>query len=717
MVHFLAPSLLLALAAAALPALIHLIGRRRARPVRFAAMELLLRAERQVSARRRLRDVLLLLARTSIAAALPFVFARPFTERPSDVPASASRPQTAIIVLDDSASLRRRAPRGGTVFEAARDKVRELVRHFAAESDAALVLASEGTPAPVAEPTTDRGRLLGAIGAASCSARPADFASALRRAAQIASGSERRERRIYVFTDLQRTGWQEGDGADALAHLGTPVTLIDAGGDAWNNRAVLDVTTRPAPELGAHGVEITAEIANFSDRPADALPVILTIDGGTVARGSIDLPAGGRARKRFVHALGGVGAGRLHVADVRIEGGDPFALDDRRAALIEAARGLRALVIDGDARTVRTEDETYFLETALEAGGARFQVTTALPEDVGGRPLGGYGVVFIANLAAPTPELAAALARYVEAGGGLFVSVGDHVDADAWNARAGRLLAQPLGLRRTAAAAPGSSREGETVDTRPAERLAPIDRKHPLLTAFPAEGQGLASARFFQYFLLAPAPDAPGRSVILRFESGAPALVESDLGRGRVMLLATTVDRDWTDLPIRPGFLPLIQEAARRLAGAPARDAVAAALVGQPHTLALDPDDTRIEVTRPDGRIIALTRESLPRGGRELTFTDTDEPGLYTVRAAGTSGSLAGRADDAFVVTLDPRESDPALLPPDKRPDRATAAASAGDAPKRRVELWHALAAAVVFLVLGESLLTLRIGRLRARRT
>ena len=62
--HFLAPALLLGLIAAALPWIIHRIGQRRARPVRFAAMELLLRAEREVSARRRLRDVALLVART-----------------------------------------------------------------------------------------------------------------------------------------------------------------------------------------------------------------------------------------------------------------------------------------------------------------------------------------------------------------------------------------------------------------------------------------------------------------------------------------------------------------------------------------------------------------------------------------------------------------------------------------------------------------------------
>src|SRR5215470_7980095 len=121
--HFLAPSLLLGLLAAVLPWIIHRIGKRRARPVRFAAMELIMRAERQVSARRRLREILLLLVRTAAAAALPLVFSRPYAEIRSDLPAATTRTQSAAIVLDDSASLRRAAG-GDPLFEKARGRAR-----------------------------------------------------------------------------------------------------------------------------------------------------------------------------------------------------------------------------------------------------------------------------------------------------------------------------------------------------------------------------------------------------------------------------------------------------------------------------------------------------------------------------------------------------------------------------------------------------------------
>jgi hypothetical protein len=517
---------------------------------------------------------------------------------------------------------------------------------------------------------------------------------------------------IYVATDLQAAGW---DDVKPLTGAGAPqIVLLDAtGGAAWTNRAVVALSADPAPEEGTQGIAVVAEIANFSPEAARNLGVTLALDGAEVARGFVDVPAGGHARKRFVLTTAG---GSAHEAEVTIDK-DAFPLDDRRACLVEASRGLRVLIVDGDPRTVRTEDETFFLEAALRAGGSGFSVSSTLPDDLGGRDLSPFGAIFLANVNRPTPAVATALIHYVERGGGLFISVGDRVDTDAWNQSLKAILPQPLGLKRSAAALPGARPEGETVDLRPAERLAPIDRRHPLLSAFPAHGDGLSSARFFQYMLLSPLPDAPGRQIVLRYESGAPALVEAAVGRGRVLLLTTTVDREWTDLPIRPGFLPLVQETARYLAGAPSGEAAAAIAVGQKREIALEPDDRRIEVVPPAGESRWLTP---PRGGdartrRALTFAETDEPGFYRVRAARGDGTISERPDAAFVVNLDPRESDPARLPDARRPDRAGPAATAGAAPRRRLELWHALGAAVIALVLLESLLTLGFKRGRVK--
>jgi hypothetical protein len=719
--HFLAPSLLLGLTAALLPWWIHRLGRRRANPLRFAALQLLLRAEREVAARRRLRDILLLIIRTTVAAALPLLFARPFVEVRSDLPVATGRPQTAVLVLDDSASLQRRTgPLGqGMLFETARARGRALLENMAPESDVALLLASDGSPSPIAEPSSDRARLLAALDGVHVTARRADLTAALSRATQVARAGAHAERHVYLVTDLQASGFNP-DGpapADDVALTIVPVGTTDP----WENRAVTDLAASAAPELGPQGVSVLAEIRNFSAHPVDHLAVALRIDGQEVGRGFVDLLPTGRIHKRFVHAfpMGGAAGAAAHEIEVALDA-DRFPLDDSRRTRIEVSRGLRVLVVDGDPRTVRNEDEVFFLEAALRAGGSHFQVQEALPDELGSRNLADYAAIFLANVPRPSEAAAAALVRYVEAGGGLFISVGDKVDTDVWNQRLSKILPQPLGLRRTAAARPGTQ-DGETVDTRPAERLAPIDRRHPLLAGFSAGGEGLVSARFFQYLLLEPSPAETGRHVILRYETGAPALVEGEAGAGRVLLLTTTVDREWTDLPIRPGFLPLIQEAARRLAGAPSGDAIATLIIGAGREIRCAADDRRVEVTKPGGETRTLIPEPPPSdaakaGGsphpsRVVVFRDTDEVGTYRVRAFRANGTWVERPDEAFIVNLDVRESDPTVLPDEKRPDRRSNPAAGGHAPLRHLELWHVIGGALIGFLLLESILTARLRR------
>jgi Aerotolerance regulator N-terminal/von Willebrand factor type A domain len=696
---FLAPAVLFGLLAAALPYLIHLIGKRRATPVKFAAMQLLLQAERRIAARRRLREILLLIARTSIAAALPIIFARPFSEKVSDLPEESLGEQSAVIVLDDSASMSARTG-GELLFDKAKERARTLLRQLPPAADVALLVASAGSEARVGELSLERMRVLEALEASKPSARAADYPEAIRRATTLLGSSQKRERRIFVITDLQAAGWGE---SPLTRHEGDPeIVLLEVAGGTVNNRAVVAVTAHPAPDLGTGSVAVEVEIANFSSTPVPALGVMLKIDDAVVSKSFVELPANGRQKKTFFHALPGGGA---HDVEIAIDP-DDFPIDDRRLARLSLSEALRVLVINGDARSVAREDEAFFLETALKTGDRGTSVTTTLPEDVADDRLGAFNVVFLANVADPRPALATALQGFVEAGGGLFLSVGDKVDSAIWNERLAALLPQPLALTRTAAALPGQA-AGETIDERPAARLAPLDRRHPLLANFPARGEGLASARFFKFLLLEPVPDTAGATVILRYESGAPALVEKTVGKGRVMILGTTIDRDWTDLPIRAGFLPLVEQAARRLSGASDRGGTSVLTVGQRRDITLGTDDRRIEITKPDGSVWVASkdRNATPR---TFTFTETDTPGAYQVRAAGVDGMLVSRPADGFVVNVDPAESNPERLAPERRPDRPATAQPGRPLPKRRVELWHGLAGLLIAFVLFESILTLR---------
>jgi hypothetical protein len=258
----------------------------------------------------------------------------------------------------------------------------------------------------------------------------------------------------------------------------------------------------------------------------------------------------------------------------------------------------------------------------------------------------------------------------------------------------------------------GRSDEGrESAPTGSGEHLGRLDRRHPLLVPFTSgrASESLLQTRFGRYVLLRPTPRSSAESsTILSYESGAPALVERAVGRGRVMLFTSTVDRDWTDLPIQPAFLPLIQQAVRYLARAPLRESEPPTLIGQPRDLKLQAGDSRVEITLPSAQKRLFER----LGGRQqLPFSDTQEAGFYRMAAASDSGAWRPRPSEFFVVNIDPGESDlrhvaKGVLTALQRPlARSDADADGAVAPRHRVEVWHYVGLLLLLFLLGEALL------------
>jgi hypothetical protein len=753
-VNFLAPVFAGLTFLGILPVLIHLHGRRRAKVRPLPTLMILLASHRRVAQRTKLRQLLLLLVRVLVMVAIPLCLAKPFIETASDLPAQVSAAQSAVLLLDDSLSMNYqpehfgRLGGGGSLLARAKKRAAQLVEALPPGAEAALVLGSRGTAAPVPELTGDRARLFSALSAVQPSYRATDLHAALKRAAQILQTVRRSQRRIYLFTDAAAHAID----ATLVPPPDTEVAVIDVSdGKPLPNRAIVETHSDPAPSLGSRAVRISAEVANFSDMPVKELPVTLLVDGKPVAKGLVDLPARGHAIKRFVHILqpppgagfpplapGPAGAlepppsptssvsGQtgLHHISVALQG-DALAEDDERHLRVEVQRHLRVLVLDGDARTLRRDDEAFYLEMALRPGDrddAPFAVTTQ-PLDEGVAALGDFDAVFLCNAKAgdiSRKGLDKALRQYVLDGGGLFITLGDNTEVDAFNTTLHELLPQALAVVKTTgplrragqaaeAAVPG---ESESALTGPGEHLGRMDRRHPLLLPFSTgrASESLLEARFGRYMLLRPTPRSTGDSggVILSYESGAPALIERQLGRGRVLLFTSTIDRDWNNLPIQPAFLPLLQQTVRYLSHAPLRDSEPATAIGQPRDIRLQTGDTRVEVSLPSGKKRLFER----LGGRQvLTFNDTIEPGFYRVAAAGDSGVLRPRPAEFFVVNVEPSEADlqpppPARLVALQRPlSESGAGSDGGGAPKRQVELWHYLGALLLGLLVGEALL------------
>ena len=91
-----------------------------------------------------------------------------------------------------------------------------------------------------------------------------------------------------------------------------------------------------------------------------------------------------------------------------------------------------------------------------------------------------------------------------------------------------------------------------------------------------------------------------------------------------------------------------------------------------------------------------------------MRYTKTERPGVYHVVGTDLTSATLERDELGFVVNLDPRGSDLTMAPASALP--ASGTSNNGDAGEqtRRIELWHALAAALLLLLLVEGLLVSR---------
>ena len=140
------------------------------------------------------------------------------------------------------------------------------------------------------------------------------------------------------------------------------------------------------------------------------------------------------------------------------------------------------------------------------------------------------------------------------------------------------------------------------------------------------------------------------------------AIVERDVGDGRVLLWTTTADRAGNDWPIEPSFVLAVREAV--LGAARPTSLVNTVTAGERmrRVVRSNHQVTNVRLNPPGGgEPKSLSASPLRRGpgpdrapAVEINVPDTRQPGLY--RIAWDEGPL-GDQQDAYAANPDPRES------------------------------------------------------------
>lgn len=715
---FLNMVLLGGMAAGAIPIIIYLINRSRYRIVKWGAMHLLDSAYLKNTRRLRWEQLLLLLLRCAIPVILALCMARPVLTKMASLVGSAKT--SMVVLLDNSYSMEYGGAANGN-FAQAKAAAAKVVQDLGRGSDISVVMMAGGVAPLYDVPTFDLNRVEKDLAGIDAGFGKATVPDALDTGAGIIAKMQHPYREIVVISDFQRISWSDEEAparsraAELLKKMPFPpqVTLFHVGAEGRENVSVesLDYTKLV---LGVRQpLQVRANLRNYGDREYPELRVYFKVDGAERSAAQISLGAHERQQVLFSHTFDTAGS---HVIQVYTEA-DTLKADNSLEASIPVWDKVPVLLVNGAPSSEPLKGETDFLEIALQPFGiAKADLTDLITtrvvdeRELRSEDIPKNRVIVLANVRQLSDRQLKALRDFVSDGGGLLIFPGDHINTEWYN----KVLANESGLLPT----PLATLAGSLDDAAPHTKIVSQTFTHPALEMFNDPRNGtLSDAEIKLWYKMAERPTDATVSVLGRLDTGDPFLIEKKVGEGRVILCATPCDADWSNLPVRPFYLPLMQRLVTYLASSvyPPRNVD----VGKPLNGFYSKNDIGKKVIVTDSAGHRQDVAIVGKGSRGyVEYTATKRPGLYLITAP--DGTVTH-----YVVSTSREESNLEQL---SESQRAALAASMGakmvnslkeyeelDRNRRfGREIWRPLLWTVLALIFAELLLEQWFGRRRA---
>ncbi|MDR2705069.1 MAG: BatA domain-containing protein [Planctomycetaceae bacterium] len=688
--------------AAVIPIFVHMIHRQNLRELPFATLRFIRISEQKTRNKRRIQDLFLLLLRMAVLALIAVGLANPTIRNLSNLWGGAQT--SAVIILDNSASM---GTIDGTVprLDTALAQAEKILDELGNGDNIAVIVPCGMTFPENGQLFSSQDKVRKVLRDTKISFEKADLAAAVHQARSLLVKAQTPSKLIFVISDQQTVSWQyqtvvtpaasnndnndenkndnnnENKNDNENKNVAINKTVQNTQEDQTNQKTDLTTTERkemlqipiilvncgqsPKPNVGL------ARLDTKNVLPIAQVPLPMTVYlkneskleqtrridvyvNGIKQYSSTDIKLDPEGQEGHPFTIV-FDRGGLHKGEVRLAGNDGNPLDDRLYFAMDVDQGIPVAVIKPMRHEIPFLEETYYIEKALQTGAggvSPIRLTTINKEDLLTEPLQNYAAVIAVNLPAPEHDTAERLVQYVERGGHLIWTCGDNVYAEDYNRlndeSNGKLF--PLPILSQQAPDTDSGKDAWNIDS--------MDGNYPAFRNL-VNPRDLYT-RVFVYRRI-PFDISKGNAPTLAsLDDGMPLLVQRRVGNGSVTFLGTGVHVSWTNLPIRPIFVPMINQLIFQLAGI--EQTRLQTIAGQPLTFTFKDDERpqSVEIIPPSGEVL---RRELKKGANAeisttFVFEDTNQVGVYTLRPLGT----ARQVQIPFSVNIDGDEIDSAGL-------------------------------------------------------
>jgi hypothetical protein len=719
MMTFLYPLLIWGTLLGSIPLIIHLLNRRRFRRVEWAPMHYLKLTIQRNRRRIQLEQLLLLLLRISLPVLLFFYLARPVLNPTGLEQWLGTGGRSSVVVLiDDSMSMGYSAGEA-PAFQRALQAAAGLVASVRPQ-DHCTVVTSSAPRSPVIHDVegSRRDEVSAAVASLPLSATHAAWPVVFEGVDEVLRSCVYPKPQLTVFTDLRKSGWDRAVSAigQRWSDAGVRMRIVDVGADEVTNVALEEIVPVDRTILAGPASSWEAVIKNDSPRTLTGAKAVLRVDERPTEVALPEIAPHASARVPLSIPFPGSGP---HEVSVELPD-DELPGDNRRWVAVPVKDSLLIRLVDGEPSTEPFGSEVDYLAAPLSIGvGAAeaWRVDVVPDHDFLAQRLEPADVLVLANVAAPTPEQGERLTTLVKAGMGLMIFTGPKLDIGLYNDLLHRatdpLLPFPL-----------KSLLDESIRGLFIEPLHPS----PLEKLLELKPSALERVVVRQIMTLDEQSGPDDVRVLARWNNPArsPAVAERVSGDGRVLLWTTTADRAGNDWPIEPSFVLAVREAVRK-AARPTRfeNTVTAGTPMQRVVYSSQPISNGTLTLPGSGEprslsVVPFADEKGDKGpGAVITIPDTRLAGAY--RLSWDEGTL-GTQQDLYAANPDPRESrlerinsseiETMLEPLAVEVTRARGDGADLFAMSGR-EIWRDLAAALLVLLIVESIFATWVGRSR----
>jgi len=644
MFGFINTTLLWALAAVALPLLIHLLTRRKLRVVIVSTIAFLKRLEKEKIRQLKLRQLLLLLLRMLIVALLVLAFTRPTLRREHSALAQRAA-ATAVVILDNSLSMAT-ASEGASLLAQARNNAQKLATLFAPGDEFFLITAAKPARLVSAAAFFSPENFAAAVAAVPQTAGETDLAGAIALAREKLANARNVNRELYVLSDGRAdlpTAANSSAPSNAETISGLRGYLIRFDKPVADNLSLQGAALSNQIFERGKTFEVVATVANNGERDSNNRLVHLFLNGKRVAQQTVEVPAGAERRVTFraVPDTTGFIFGRFELED------DDLMLDNSRGFVFFIPPQRRILAVAG-----HPEDLTY-IRLAFDPSENKIANTwhEIAADNLAAERFENYDGIVLANVPRLSEAVAQRLSGYLNNGGGLMIFLGSDVDLRNYNELLlSRLNAGVLGASMGQLAANGAPPAADNFI-----KLGRIDFSHPVFSGI-FEKSDKAPRLDLPMFRFAVQMRVESATLpIIEFANGYPFLVERRVGAGLLLIFTSAATEQWSDFAFKGLFAPLTHRCISYMTQS--RDNQRESqFVGEELVTNLRVPATAVEIELPAG-----DRRKVPvkvaGQNYQARYSEVDQPGQYRLwQTTSDSPVRGGKLLQTWAVNFNPVE-------------------------------------------------------------